>query len=357
VLTLTRSKLEQLVGDLIEKTRQPVERAIADAGVAPSKIDEVVLVGGMTRMPLAYETVKKIFGKEPNKSVNPDEVVAVGAAVQAGVLSGEKTDILLLDVTPLSLGIETLGGVNTILIPRNTTIPTRKSEIFSTASDNQTSVEVHVLQGERPMAADNRTLGKFHLVGIPPAPRGIPQIEVTFDIDANGIVNVSAKDMGTGREQKITITASSGLSKDEIDKMMREAESHSAEDARRREEIEARNRLDGLVYQIEKTFSENKEKLDGATVSQIETAIADSKKALEEGGVERMNNAFENLQTASHKLAEALYQGTGSASGATGGEQANAAGASGTTGGASSSGGGGEDNVIDAEYVDVDENK
>ncbi len=276
------------------------------------------------------------------------------------MLSGEKTDILLLDVTPLSLGIETLGGVNTILIPRNTTIPTRKSEIFSTASDNQTSVEVHVLQGERPMAGDNRTLGKFHLVGIPPAPRGMPQVEVTFDIDANGIVNVSAKDMGTGREQKITITASSGLSKDEIDKMMRDAESHSAEDARKREEVEARNRLDGLVFQIEKTFSENKEKLDGATQTQVETAVADAKKALEEGGTERLNNAFQNLQTASHKLAEALYQGGGAGAAAAGGgeEQANAAGAStGSAGGGSTSSGGGDDNVIDAEYVDVDENK
>ncbi len=257
----------------------PVEQAIKDAGVEAQKIDEVVLVGGSTRIPKVQEIVKTLFGKEPNKSVNPDEVVAVGAAVQAGVLSGEKTDILLLDVTPLSLGIETLGGVNTILIPRNTTIPTRKSEIFSTASDNQTSVEVHVLQGERGMAGDNRTLGKFHLVGIPPAPRGMPQVEVTFDIDANGIVNVSAKDMGTGREQKITITASSGLSKDEIDKMMRDAESHASEDVKKREEIEARNRLDGLVYQIDKTYGENKEKLDGATQTQVETAIADGKKA------------------------------------------------------------------------------
>src|ERR1700749_4240807 len=302
--------------------------------------------------------VRDLFGKEPNKSVNPDEVVAIGAAVQAGVLSGEKTDILLLDVTPLSLGIETLGGVFTKLIERNTTIPTRKSEVFSTASDNQTSVEVHVLQGERPMAGDNRTLGKFHLVGIPPAPRGMPQVEVTFDIDANGIVNVSAKDMGTGREQKITITASSGLSKDEIDKMMRDAESHSAEDARKREEVEARNRLDGLVFQIDKTFNENKEKLDGATTTQVESAVADAKKALEEGGVERLNEAFSNLQTASHKLAEALYQGGASSGAAAGGdEQANAAGASSSgsaTGGASS---GGDDNVIDAEYVDVDENK
>jgi molecular chaperone DnaK len=356
VMKLTRARFEQLIDPILKRLMPPVEQAIKDAGLDAKKIDEVVLVGGSTRIPKVQEIVKGLFGKEPNKSVNPDEVVAVGAAVQAGVLSGEKTDILLLDVTPLSLGIETLGGVNTILIPRNTTIPTRKSEIFSTASDNQTSVEVHVLQGERPMASDNRTLGKFHLVGIPPAPRGMPQVEVTFDIDANGMVNVSAKDMGTGREQKITITASSGLSKDEIDKMMREAESHAGEDQKRREEIEARNRLDSLVYQIEKTFAENKEKLDGATQTQVETAIADSKKALEEGGVDRMNNAFNDLQTASHKLAEALYQTGGAAGAASGGEQANAAGAStGSTGGTTS--GGGEDNVIDAEYVDVDENK
>ncbi|HWW75805.1 MAG TPA: molecular chaperone DnaK, partial [Pyrinomonadaceae bacterium] len=357
VMKLTRARFEQLVDPILKRLMPPVEQAIKDAGVDAKKIDEVVLVGGSTRIPKVQEIVKNFFGKEPNKSVNPDEVVAVGAAVQAGVLSGEKTDILLLDVTPLSLGIETLGGVNTILIPRNTTIPTRKSEIFSTASDNQTSVEVHVLQGERPMAGDNRTLGKFHLVGIPPAPRGMPQIEVTFDIDANGIVNVSAKDTGTGREQKITITASSGLSKDDIDKMMRDAESHSAEDAKKREEVEARNRLDGLVFQIEKTFNENKEKLDGAVTSQVETAVADAKKALEEGGVDRLNDAFNNLQTASHKLAEALYQ-SGGGGGATGGggEQANAAGAStGSAGGGTA--GGGDDNVIDAEYVDVDENK
>jgi molecular chaperone DnaK len=350
-MKLTRSRFEQLVDPILQRLKGPVEQALKDAGIDAKKIDEVVLVGGSTRIPKVQEIVKGVFGKDPNKSVNPDEVVAVGAAVQAGVLSGEKTDILLLDVTPLSLGIETLGGVFTKLIERNTTIPTRKSEIFSTASDNQTSVEVHVLQGERPMAGDNRTLGKFHLVGIPPAPRGMPQVEVTFDIDANGIVNVSAKDMGTGREQKITITASSGLAKEEIDRMMRDAESHSADDARKREEIEARNRLDGLVYQMEKTLNDNREKV-GAVAGDVETAIADAKKALAEGGVENLNNAFNQLQTASHKLAEALYQQTGTA----GGEQAGADQAS--AAGASSSGStGGDDNVIDAEYVDVDENK
>ena len=351
-MKLTRAKFEQLAEPILGRLKSPVEQAIKDAGLDAKKIDEVVLVGGSTRIPKVQQIVKDLFGgKEPNKSVNPDEVVAIGAAVQAGVLSGEKTDILLLDVTPLSLGIETLGGVFTKLIERNTTIPTRKSEIFSTASDNQTSVEVHVLQGERPMASDNRTLGKFHLIGIPPAPRGMPQVEVAFDIDANGIVNVSAKDMGTGREQKITITSSSGLSKEEIDKMMRDAESHAADDVKKKEEIEARNRLDGLVYQMEKTLNDNREKV-GAAAGDVDAAIAEAKKAQAEGGVERLNEAFNQLQTASHKLAEALYQQTATSESETTPpeDQASAA-------GASTAGAAGEDNVIDAEYVDVDEKK
>ncbi|HEV7745951.1 MAG TPA: molecular chaperone DnaK [Pyrinomonadaceae bacterium] len=351
-MKLTRAKFEQLAEPILGRLKAPVEQAIKDAGLQASKIDEVVLVGGSTRIPKVQEMVKGLFGgKEPNKSVNPDEVVAIGAAVQAGVLSGEKTDILLLDVTPLSLGIETLGGVFTKLIERNTTIPTRKSEIFSTASDNQTSVEVHVLQGERQMAGDNRTLGKFHLIGIPPAPRGMPQVEVAFDIDANGIVNVSAKDMGTGREQKITITSSSGLSKEEIDKMMRDAESHAADDVKKREEIESRNKLDSLVYQMEKTLNENREKV-GDVAGEVETAIAEAKKALAEGGVDKLNEAFNQLQAASHKLAEALYQQT-----AASGTDTPAADDQASAAGASSAGGAGEDNVIDAEYVDVDENK
>ena len=282
-----------------------------DAGLKPSDIDEVVLVGGSTRIPKVQQIVKELFGKEPHKGVNPDEVVAVGAAVQAGVLGGEVKDVLLLDVTPLSLGIETLGGVFTKLIERNTTIPTRKSETFSTAADSQTSVEIHVLQGERPMARDNRTLGKFHLVGIPPAPRGVPQIEVTFDIDANGIVNVSAKDLGTGKEQKITITSSSGLNKDDIDKMVREAESHADDDKRKREEIEARNRADSTVYQIEKVLNENRDKISESDVKAVEAAIADAKKALEEGGVDRINKAADALNQASHKAFEAMYKSAG----------------------------------------------
>jgi molecular chaperone DnaK len=345
---------EQLAEPILKRLMPPVEQAIKDAGLSPKDIEEIVLVGGSTRIPKVQEMVKEYFGKEPNKSVNPDEVVALGAAVQAGVLGGEKTDILLLDVTPLSLGIETLGGVMTPMIQKNTTIPTRKSEIFSTASDNQTSVEVHVLQGERPMATDNKTLGKFHLVGIPPAPRGVPQVEVTFDIDANGIVNVSAKDVGTGREQKITITASSGLSKEEIDKMMKDAESHAGEDEKKKAEIESRNKLDGLVYSVEKSFNESKDKLDAAAAGELENAIANAKTALAGTDVDAMNNAHDQLQSASHKLAEVLYSqaGTPGAADARTGEQASSASA-----GAEGDGGAtaGDDNVIDAEYVDVED--
>jgi molecular chaperone DnaK len=348
LMKLTRAKFEALAEPVLKRLIPPVEQALKDAGLEAKDVDEVVLVGGSTRIPKVQQMVKDFFGKEPNKSVNPDEVVALGAAVQAGVLAGEKTDILLLDVTPLTLGIETLGGVMTPMIPRNTTIPTRKSEIFSTAADNQTSVEVHVLQGERPMAADNKTLGKFHLVGIPPAPRGVPQIEVTFDIDANGIVNVSAKDLGTGREQKITITASSGLTKEEIDKMMKDAEAHASEDEKRKAAIEARNRLDGLVYSVEKSLGEHKAKLDAAAISEIESALSEAKSALGGEDVEAMNRAHDRLMQASHKLAEVLYTST-----ASGGEQASsaAAGSDGTASAAS------EENVIDAEYVDVEDDK
>src|SRR5262245_6558491 len=346
-LKLTRARFEVLVNDILNRTMGPCKQALSDAGLKPSDIDEVVLVGGSTRIPKVQQLVKEMFGKEPHKGVNPDEVVAVGAAVQAGVLGGEVKDVLLLDVTPLSLGIETLGGVFTKLIERNTTIPTRKSETFSTAADSQTSVEIHVLQGERPMARDNRTLGRFHLVGIPPAPRGVPQIEVTFDIDANGIVNVSAKDLGTGKEQKITITSSSGLSKDEINKMVREAESHSDEDKRKREEIEARNRADSLVYQTEKMLNENRSKLSDSDVKSVEAAIADCKKALEGGDVTAINRAADALTQASHKVAEAMYR-SGAQAGASGGGAAN---------GSGPKAGEKTDDVIDAEYVDTDEKK
>jgi molecular chaperone DnaK len=346
-MRLTRAKFEQLVEDLLQKTVGPTRQALSDAGVDPSKIDEVVLVGGSTRIPKVQQIVKDLFGKEPHKGVNPDEVVAVGAAIQAGVLAGEVKDLLLLDVTPLSLGIETLGGVMTTLITRNTTIPTRKSETFSTAADSQTSVEVHVLQGERQLARDNRTLGRFQLVGIPPAPRGVPQVEVTFDIDANGIVNVSAKDQGTGKEQKITITASSGLSKDEVDRMMRDAESHAEEDRKRREEIETRNRADQAAYAAEKFVQESGDKL-GAEKGAVETAIAALKSALESNDTAAMNTAMEQLTQAQHKAAEALYKQAGPAPGGAG---PGAGGASGAPGGSSAPGGGAGD-VIDAEVVE-----
>jgi molecular chaperone DnaK len=354
-MKLTRAKFEQLVEDLLQKTVGPVKTALSDAGLDPSKIDEVVLVGGSTRIPRVQQIVKELFGKEPHKGVNPDEVVAVGAAIQAGVLAGEVKDLLLLDVTPLSLGIETLGGVMTTLIPRNTTIPTRKSETFSTAADSQTSVEVHVLQGERPLARDNRTLGRFQLIGIPPAPRGVPQIEVTFDIDANGIVNVSAKDLGTGKEQKITITASSGLSKDEVNRMMKEAESHAEEDKKRREEIETRNRADQAVYGAEKMVQEMGDKLASSDKAAVETAIEELKKAVSANDTSAMTRAMEQLTQAQHRAAEALYKqaGAGAGAGAAGSAgSSGSAGASGADAGSPGSAAGAQGDVIDAEVVD-----
>jgi len=349
VRKLTRAKLESLVDDLLQKSVGPCKQAMKDAGVDASKIDEVVLVGGQTRMPKIQQLVKELFGKEPNKGVNPDEVVAVGAAVQAGVLAGEVKDLLLLDVTPLTLSIETMGGVATSMITRNTTIPTKKTETFSTAADSQTEVEVHVLQGERPMAAQNRTLGKFKLSGIPPAPRGVPQIEVTFDIDANGILNVTAKDNATGKDQKITITSSSGLSKEEVERMAKDAESHAAEDKEKRDEVEARNGLDSMVYNVEKMLKEAGDKVASGDKSDVEAALEDAKKTLSgTPSATELNAAKERLTSASHKLAEAMYKATA---------------ASAPTDGAAAATPDGheeakkDEGVIDAEYVDVDEKK
>ena len=343
VMTLTRAKLEALVADLIERTLGPCRQAIKVAGVSPRDIDEVILVGGQTRMPKVQEGVRELFGKEPHKGVNPDEVVAVGAAIQAGVLKGEVKDVVLLDVTPLSLGIETLGGVTTRLIERNTTIPTRKSEPFTTAADSQTSVEIHVLQGEREMARDNRTLGKFHLGGIPPAPRGVPQIEVAFDIDANGILNVSAKDLATGKQQAITITASSGLMKDEVEKMVKEAELHSEEDRKRRQEVELRNQVDSLVYQTERTLGEHKEKIPEADRLEIEKALNETKEALKGTDQERIKQAQANLVRASHKIAEIMYREAQAR------QTEGGAGGSATHGGAKAPDG----DVVDAEFEDL----
>ena len=349
LLKITRAKFQDMISDILDRIMGPCKQAMADAGLTPQQIDEVVLVGGSTRIPKVQEMVRNLFGKEPNKSVNPDEVVAIGAAVQGGVLGGEVKDVLLLDVTPLSLGIETLGGVFTKLIERNTTIPTRKGETFSTAGDNQSSVEIKVYQGERTMAQHNRLLGVFQLGNIPPAARGIPQIEVTFDIDANGILNVTAKDKATNNEQKITITSSSGLSKEEVEKMARDAESNSADDRRKKEEIEARNRADAMIYNIEKMLKEHRDKISEADAKSVEESIEETKKAVAAGNSEQISAATDKLTAASHKLAEAMYKTAGPQSGAPQGDAPPHTQAT--------DGGKPKDNVVDAEFVDVDDKK
>jgi molecular chaperone DnaK len=343
-IRLTRSKFEQMIEPLVNRTLEPCRQALKDAGLEPKDVDEVVLVGGSIRIPMVQKLVSDFFGKEPHKGVNPDEVVAIGAAVQAGVLSGEVKDVLLLDVTPLSLGVETLGGVTDVVIERNTTIPTSKSKVYSTADDSQNQVEIHVLQGERTMAPDNRTLGRFHLMGIPPAPRGVPRIEVTFDIDANGILHVSAKDRGTGQEQKIQITSSSGLSDNEIERMVSEAQTHATDDAQKRQQVETRNKLDGLIYSTEKLINDNRDKLGEAELANVNRVIADSKSALEQGETKGMEKAYEELTQASHQIAAALYQSSAAQGQAAETDQPSAGADAGSS----------DDEVIDAEYVDVE---
>jgi len=355
LMKITRAKLEQLAEDLVKRSLPPVKQALQDAGLKPENINEVILVGGQTRMPMIQQLVRDFFGKEPHKGVNPDEVVAVGAAIQGAVLGGEVKDVLLLDVTPLTLGIETLGGVFTKMIPRNTTIPTRKSEIFTTAADNQTSVEIHVLQGERDMAAYNRSLGRFHLDGLPPAPRGIPKVEVTFDIDANGILNVSAKDMATGKQQAITITGHSGLDEREIERMVKEAETNAAEDKRRRDLIEARNQADQMIYSLEKLIQDNRDKIPADEINHLQQEMANTKKAMESDNLEDIKRATEALARASHHISEVLYSQASSQ------QQPGSQGQPGSNyqaGGQETAGsrgdGQGEDEVIDAEVVDDD---